>query len=140
MKILIKVTKEIIAQTAMCGISDDLKNIASNCAIAVAVRDLIPDALVLDDYEICCSRLDTIITLPPVAEKFIIQFDGILVRAVTGRDIVSQIELITKQVIEERMRLQPVEFEVDLPDEFIDLISIDEVKRIVNASPTLELV
>lgn len=134
MKIKITVTKEILERSAMCGICSaqyEFKSVLTNCAIALAVRDIFPIAIInhasiffnpvdngryLKGKKLAAPR----IPLPEEANMFIIQFD-----------VAS---------IEQRLAMRPFSFEIDVPQSVIDKIGISEVTRILENSETLELV
>lgn len=138
MKILIKVTKDVLKRSMMCG-EADCDDIGRNCAIALAVCQLLPNSTVdvhalmekramprhyfINIYRThCVFNEDFIcaIPLPAEAEKFIDRFD-----------VLSPID---------RLVMEPISFEVDIPNEVIDLITISEAYRILSESKTLELV
>lgn len=119
MKIRIHVTKEILERSKMCD-SDP----GTNCAIALAVRDIFPGARVAYDtiYPFFSDEgsIGDGLLLPGKASKFITDFDH--------------------KDAWERMRMTPVYFEIDVPDSIIDRIGIEEVNRILSESTTLERV
>jgi len=126
MKLKIKITQEVLEATKMCGINkfmledstNDTKN--QNCAITYACRKLFPDCCTgltqifgkFDDFEIA--------NLPKKATDFIEQFDT--------------------STPEERVKMKPFEFEVELTEEVLDLISIDQITKVLEKSTTLEIV
>lgn len=131
MKILIKVTKEILERSKMCGVSG-YRNVVRDCAVAEASREIFPTAGVCVDsnddtgYVIApflCAGIDKdiiSIQLPKSASRFIREFDC--------------------ATPERRAAMEPVSFEIDVPSEVIDKIGISEVYRILSESKTLELV
>jgi hypothetical protein len=129
MKILIKVTKEVLEQTSKCGLhhSGTCAIDANNCAIAVALQDLFGYVSVAGpwfhiqlDNGICSKQIN----LPEVAQRFVADFD------VLGRD----------GLFKDRAKMKPISFEVDIPNEVIDHVGIGEAYRILSESKTLELV
>ena len=121
MKMKIKVTKDILKRSMMCGTKND-DFVAHNCAIALAVRDLLPEAAV-SSRSIFLHINDRLVSieLPNEASKFISEFD----------------KLSTQP--EKRLTLSEVEFTIDLPEKVINNIGINEVKSILANSQTLEL-
>lgn len=118
MKITIKITKEVLTRAAMCGIKNKF---GENCAIALAIRDISTGAVVTYteifwDYY---GPSEDESPLPVIAQDFISAFD--------------------KSTPEERIEMRPFSFEVDFPDSMIDKIGIDEAKRIIEQSETLEI-
>lgn len=123
MRILIKVTKEILEASKMCGA--DHGSIGNNCPIALAIRNIFPIAWVSGSS----IQIDgnyfwqpESIMLPPIAVMFIMKFDKL------------------KSKPKKRLLLHPISFEIDVPDSYIDSIGIEEVKDILSRSKTLELV
>lgn len=126
-KLKIKVTKEILRKSQMCGMHAD-DAISSNCAIALAVREIFPHAHVTERIEVwnkpflwgrngesCIGTID----LPFEAIKFIDDFDNAMPW--------------------ERTKMKEIEFEVEIPDWFLDTVNIDEVREVLKNSSTLEL-
>jgi len=108
----------------MCGygliLEGNLHTIKShNCAITYACRKLFPN---------CSTSLSNIYGklylnighLPDEAKKFIIEFD--------------------KTSPEDRVRIKPFEFEIELTQKAIDTININEAKEILKNINTLELI
>lgn len=123
MKLKIKVTKEIIEKAIWCGTESETGyHVSKNCAVALAVRDIFPEARVshLGFYPFCHTMLDAII-IPSKAQDFIKHFDRLADNP------------------EARLYMDPIEFEVDIPDSVIEYIGIDEIQKIVEKSETLEL-
>lgn len=124
-KLKIKVTKDILKRSMYC--TNDF-NIATNCAIAVAVRDIFPNASVgLYCMHANIFREDTDfknpdIGLPDEATNFIKRFDRLA------------------SLPEQRLLLPELEFEVEIPDVIVDSIDIEGIKKLLQNHPTLELV
>ena len=122
MKLKIKVTKEILERSMWCSTdaaNEGEKGVMGNCAIAVACREIFPKCFVNSDT---ISTGSFIIPLPYIAMNLIDEFDNLSHRPL------------------KRLLMQPLEFEVELPDKLIDSIDIDEVREILKESETLELV
>lgn len=123
----IKVTKEIIEKSMWCGFGSS-NDIQENCAIALAVRDIFPDAQV-EKYGIFLKRedwqtkgTDSDIQLPPEAIEFIGEFD------------------LYSDTPEHRLLMPELEFEVEIPDKVLEEINIEELRPLLQNHPTLELV
>ncbi len=137
MKITIKITKDILKKSMMCGSYPTDKNIGQNCAIALAIRDIFPDAhiqkyKILTNYY-CKENIlskrglatyveEINILLPDIASDFIILFDSL------------------RLIPENRLLLPELSFEIEISDELIETIGINEAIEIINKSETLELV
>jgi hypothetical protein len=124
-KLKIKVTKEILMKSRMCGVELS-ETVSSNCAIAVAVREIFPHAHVTEYIEVwdgpfpgtdarCIGTID----LPFEALVFIKNFDD--------------------AAPWDRVGMEEIEFEVDIPNWFLKTINIDEVKELLKTSSILEL-
>lgn len=118
----IKVTKEILEASKMCGIGlkgDDWAEATnSNCAVALAVRDIFPQATIFQTLMVVLGKS---IRFPFYVTQYIKAFDNCAVP-------------------EERLKLPEFEFEVSIPDEVIDQINIDEIRPLLVNHPTLELI
>lgn len=112
MKIKIKVTKEILRKSANC-------HEVHNCAIAQAVREIFPGAMVGLET-IASPSLGFIDSLPDEAQEFVLDFDH--------------------NTPEKRLLMPELSFQIDVSNEVINKIGIDEVHRILSESKTLELV
>lgn len=131
MKILIKITQEIINKSSTCMAGKKYQN---NCAVALAVRELFPYASVYRNCIVLGGGSYTskeAIDLPEEAEKFIETFDRI------GK-ISSTVDTVSKARID---LLKPFNFELDIPSDMLfEMINISEVYKILSESKTLELV
>lgn len=126
MKILIKVTKDVLRKAMMCG-----DNSASNCAIAVASIEILGDCQVsytnegkpaIYYYPKSLDVSSVEIPLPMKAKEFMLDFD------------------MLRHTPHERLLLPEQSFEVTLPDRVIQEIGIGEAYRVLSESKTLELV
>lgn len=123
MKLKIKVTKEILEKSKMCGTTT--QSTAENCAIALACREVFPNCAVsvnsiYIDGRDCMGSPS--IDLPKDARLFIMTFDRL------------------KYKPQERLLLPELEFEVELDEDVLNSINIDEVREVLKKSKTLELV
>lgn len=129
-KLKITVTKEILEKSKFCGESSigdkgTYESLSSNCAIALAIRDVFPKAIVETKY----IYVDAVsykkfpmpgdIKLPEEATDFIYDFD-----------------LIDP---EGRVELPELTFEIEIPDQIIATINIDELKPLLENHPTLAI-
>lgn len=127
MKLKIKVTKEILERSKFCGTEETIKNlidhIQTNCAVALAVREIFPKCYV-KTYTITEHFVKEMsaweIPLPEEVSSFIEAFDSL--------------------EPEQRVQMTPFEFEIPIPQEVIDSISIEGIKELIKDSKTLELV
>lgn len=127
----IKVTKEVIKRSMYCtndyGYVDEGEGIGNNCAIARAVRDIFPHIWV-NRHTIGFHKGNPIVTspyaivgLPDNAAFFIDNFDSLA------------------DAPEQRLDLEPIEFEIEVPDAVINRIDIEEVKKILTNHETMVL-
>lgn len=119
MKVKIKVTKEILERSKMCGTAQFKGLITKSCAIALAIREILPHSAVIPDQ---LYYNDKYIVLPLIAIEFISKFDNLA------------------KFPEERTKLDPIEFEIDIPEDWFEAVNLDEIKEIIEKSETLELV
>jgi len=132
-KLTIKVTREILKRSKMCG-KDALRIIATNCAVSLAVRDIFPDAwvgrtfihpfgltpaMIEEDDEFKEENDEYKILMPPKVRIFIADFDT--------------------SSAESRVRMPELEFSVNISDKVIEKINIDEIKSLLINHPTLIL-
>lgn len=117
----IKVTKEILRKTMWCGTVDMPGTINENCAVAMAVRDIFPRALVWGNIVAPFGEpyVDSI-KLPEKVTKFIDTFDT--------------------TIHKNRHDLPELEFDLEIPNEIIAKINIDEIKPLLVNHPTLKLI
>lgn len=119
MKLKIKVTKDILRKSMWCGISEvpSAYEISTNCAIALAVKDVFPNVkvycLYLHDNSMGLRVWHSLETA-----AYIRLFD----------DLINEPE--------KRLELPEYEFEIELTESVIQAINIDGILK----SETLELV
>jgi len=130
-KLKIKVTKEILEKSKYCIATGkaDKGGAGFNCAVALAIRDIFPDAWIHRDTITPFSFSDNNteayfggarIHLPNEAIEYIKEFDA--------------------TPFGMRTSMPEIEFEVEIPDEIIERISIEELRPLLENHPTLELV
>lgn len=129
MKILVKVTKEILSKAKLCGLVPG--RVGENCAIALAIRDLFEHAWV-SRYDIVIYDRDQWVDtgaiellrmrLPDGARRFILEFDGHIIDP------------------ERRENMSTYSFEINVPDSFLEQIGLEEVKKILSVSESLEYI
>lgn len=103
----IHVTKQIIAQCKEVGVLDDVDIIGDICPIAIAIKDLFPEVHVSNQYIFPLGmNTEAKIPLPKKAQEFINEFDSLSI----STDL--------------RLHLPALEFEIQIPDEVIETISI----------------
>lgn len=126
MKLQITVTKEILHKSMFCGVSENGGDISQNCAVALAVRDIFPDAsierLVIQPFKQWSKN--HLITLPRTATAFIIEFDEL------------------DRIPEKRMDMPELTFEVEIPEAVIERLSLPDpefMNKFLN-HPTLKLI
>lgn len=122
MKIKIKVTKEILKKSMMCGVRMEPGGITQNCAVALAVREIFPNADVTSFNIWLNDELFTNIRLPENVKRFVSLFDYYRTNPSA------------------RLDMESIDFEIEVPQAVIDRIGIGEVYKILSESKTLELV
>jgi len=128
MKIQINITKDILKRSMMCG-TNPLQKVTSNCAIALAVRDIFKFAQVSKDniyfYKEDNDNHSNYISgcsLPESARVFIEKFDYLFNNP------------------EKRLKLPEFSFEIEIPNAVIEQMNLSEVYKILSESETMELV
>jgi len=128
MKLRVKITKEVLETTKMCGIKgfmlkgSEYISSTHNCAITYACRKLFPNCYTVSSGIYMINKYDELITiadLPASASRFIRKFD--------------------KAIPEQRVKMKPFEFEIELTKGALDLITIDEITKVLETSTTLEI-
>lgn len=117
-KLQITVTKEMLEKSKNCY--KDVSYAKTNCAIALAIRDVFPRAEVLTTVIFPDPDVRGMIKLPYEASEFI--------------------ELFDDAEPEQRCEMDPISFEIDIPDTIINRINIDEIRPLLENHPTLKLV
>ena len=138
MKITVKITKEILRESANCQVSAfaHLHKVGQNCAIGLAIFQLFGDMswvykrsigifysgmrYIKTEFASITADADVEINLPYDATAFIDHFDSC--------------------TPEQRLLISPFSFEIEVPEQLIQKIGIGEVYRILSESKTLELV
>ena len=119
-KLKIKVTKDILERSKYCGFQDGL-TVSENCAVALAVRDIWPNAAVDGDNIWPNAAVnDGIMPLPTEVSVYIIEFDNTYPA--------------------DRAKLPEIEFEIEIPDKVLESINIEELKPLLENHPTLQLI
>jgi hypothetical protein len=123
----ISITKEILEQSKYCSTNDKYANVAGeNCAIANALKYIFPEVYVTGNYiypfafnnEYIYKHL--CIKMPKIAKDFIRVFDSLC------------------QMPNARLLLPEFEFEISIPDEIIEQIDIEDVKKTVQEGLTFD--
>lgn len=120
-KIQIHITKDVLERSKMCGMGR-MGAISQNCAVSFAVRDIFPNSKIVRELYFGKEFNNLSSSLPPTVLSFIKKFDSLAPHP------------------EKRILMSPFSFEIEVPDEVIEMINIDEVKRICNTSKSLSLV
>lgn len=114
MKVLVKITSEVIKASQSC------QGLIHSCLIARACRDIFPQAVVY----------------AKIPHKYLIHLNDRSARTI---DLpLEAINLI--KAFDSGKKMHPISFEIDVPNEIIERIGIDEVHKILSESKTLECV
>lgn len=131
--IQINITKDVLKQSMFCAVGPGKdKEVGKNCAIAVAIRSLFPNATIgsdkvyfnlqpndINDGRILPSALQAI--LPYEASEFIAEFD------------------VLKKAPEKRLLMKEISFPLEIPDSLIDDIGIEEIHEVLKNCETMSL-
>lgn len=119
MTILVKVTKDVLERSKMCGFVPGL--VSTNCMISVALRDLFPMATVGNPaYWLTNDQSNRDGLLPEFVCLKVSEFDRLYP--------------------DQRVNMTPFSFELEVPDYVIEKIGIGEIYRVLSESQTLELI
>ena len=120
MKLKVTVTKEYLKQSMMCGTISNLGCIiAENCAVAIAIKSIFPNAFVSHK----CYYINHGISAKHNGESFIYEFDSLV------------------NTPHKRLELPETEIELEITDEILDELNKNvNWKEIVNNSNHLELI
>lgn len=162
MRILVKITKEVLKKAADCGITNKKKESTKHCAIAEAVRPIFPTVEVT--YEstsiahrdpnkpllivyVSGDRPTIHLPLPSEANAIMKAFDDIEARYEYKRTHtslgVAQSSILVSlrtQAIVERTNLPESSFELEIPDELVDYIGISEIHETLKNCNSLVLI
>lgn len=138
MKITVRVTKEILHKSAMCGYEPG-EHVVYNCAIALAVREIFPYS------RACYGTIVVYDNIGPINQWHLILNDsandhktpvgGYFIKH-KADDFIKSFDRATR---EERINMEEFSFEIDVLSEVIDQIGISQVYKILSESRTLEL-
>ena len=106
--IKVKVTKEILRKSMMCGINNT--NFHQNCAIALAIREVFPDALVCQDAFFAFGA--------PISE-YLHDLKYYIYCQHNGSDFISQFDDLVKTP-KKRLELPETEVTLFLTEECVD--------------------
>ncbi|MDW0189351.1 MAG: hypothetical protein QOA70_06840 [Nitrososphaeraceae archaeon] len=128
MKILVKVTRDVLERSKMCGIDkDEWIMIPYNCAVSLAIIELFPSACTETLYCYLLGENDSstnnensmdAVVLPSYVSDFIVEFDGL--------------------TPDERVLMSPFSFEIEVPEYVIQKIGIGQIYKVLSESSTLE--
>lgn len=134
-KLKIKVTKEILEKAKDCQ-NTKQDPLGYNCAIALAIREVFPFALV---YR---TRIGVFESEEHVMERFRGgEFSrpkaiGCMALPIKAQQFIMAFDMKSPQ---SRATMDEIEFEMEIPDDILETINITEVKEILKTSKTLEL-
>lgn len=138
MKITIHITKEILKRSKYCSIdkgSPQENMTGQNCAISCAIVELFGTKSWVNMDEILFFKQEIEFT----KDGFGILDEENFVRIPLPENAIRFINIFDFALPEERITLPEISFNIDIPEEVIDLINIDEVKRIIEKSDSLSI-
>ena len=128
MKLEISITRDILNRSANC-----VSFPGQNCAIGLAIFEIFGHRSNVDSHEIVIlnknlyegdlilkSNVMAQIPLPNKAQEFIDEFD--------------------ESLPHERKLMEPFTFEINIPENVIEMINIDEIYKVLETSTCLKLV
>lgn len=140
----VSVTKEILEQSKNCNANIVKEGIGFNCAISIAIRELLPTAWVTDTEIIVLKNVEDFY-------EIIVNGEEIVENGIHGLDNYAEIKLpeegtdfvhaFDNYSSEKRVAMEPISFDIEIPDSVLETIGdMEEVNSIIANSKTLELV
>ncbi len=127
----IKVTKEILKKAAYCGENSDI--VGMNCAFALAVRDIFPDAIIRHK-DMAFGKEDW---------SWVQDSSGKYPEVTNPHPISKEMTAFINEFDEnspmERMEMKEEEFELSIPDEVINRIDLKNILPILKKNRNLVL-
>ena len=125
MELKVKITKDILQRSMMCG--NDVNPTVTNCAVVLAVREIFPNAIIdQSDY----APFPTYgVAFYKKNKRF--EHDGI--------DFIIEFDRL-KKTPHKRLNLPETTVTLQLTDEIINAIEIDNWKEVIETSDVLDLV
>lgn len=147
-KLKIKITQEILNESADCGLVKEKKSgkkYNSNCAFALTFKEIFPFADVdreyISIYKTKNSRKPIVeIRTPQAILNYIDNFDDCDMLKERKTKGLNENLSINNAIIELRKGLPKKTFTLNIPDKVIDKINIDEVFEKLKKSEILELI
>lgn len=130
MKILIKVTKDVLNRSQFCQVTEG-NDARKSCAIALAVREIFPNAEVYG-FGIVINPIGDLSIQNSISGKGYDIFWGDKAPQALWIGIFDNLSPW------ERLAIPEFSFEIEVPNEIIEKIGIGEVYRILSESKTLE--
>jgi hypothetical protein len=130
MKILIKITKDILLKSSQCS-----EKVGFNCAVSLAIREIFPKAWIMTNYILVNER-----ELVTCYANIVDYFNSEELKIKLPKEATNFINSFDLKSEEERIEMNPISFEIDVPNEVIEEIGINEIYKILSESKTLELV
>lgn len=131
-KFKINVTKEVLERSANCS----SKRLGLNCAIAIAINDLFPASWVTREKILFADSLESIENYMENPKHLYFEIADTKLPIIAT----SFIDIFDNCYPQDRLLMEPFSFEIDVPDVIIDKISIDEIKKVLETSTTMELI
>ena len=131
-KLKISVTKEILEKSRHCSNGESQ---GFNCAVALSIRDIFPTAY-------CFQSVLLFFEEDLIDWRRRGLFSGLskYPHAIFPPAVFSWIKEFDNSTPEERITMQPISFEIEIPDAVIEQINIDELRPLLTNHPTIELV
>lgn len=140
MKLTIHITKDILKRSMFCSNAIGC-GVGQNCAIGLAIFDLFgnqswvcADEIIIARYPIR-QRTDGLVEI----NGTVFSKDQASVCAIPlckeAQDFIMQFDFLNAGA---RLQMDPISFDVEIPDEAIDFIKVEDVESIIANCPTLD--
>lgn len=137
MKVKINITKEVLEESKMCNTGGLTNAVGMSCAIAKAVNNLLGNHAWVGKETI---NIHKSITTYMKDTHLAIDFGKEIADIPLPEEAKCFIKSFDKLTPEERVKMDEISFEIDIPDSVIEFIGISEAKEIIKNDKYLELV
>lgn len=141
MKIQVNITKEILRQSMNCPVPQTKKAseeamVGQNCAIGKAIFNLFGDKSFVMKTRIVID-INGIDGIKIMNDR---EYSPSLINIEIDEEVAIFINDFDNFSPEKRLEMAPFSFEIELPEEVINLIGISEITKILEETPSLDLV
>ena len=127
-KLEISITQDILNRSANC-----VSNVGQNCAIGLAIFDIFGDKSWVESEQILISNTN-------YKEGNVYRNKNVIARIPLSNEAQEFIDEFDESLPHQRKLMEPFTFEIDIPENVIEMINIDEIYKVLETSTCLKLV